>query len=286
MGPSVRFSSAAEQLSGKLGAGSSRRRWNSRLRARVVPRSAAMSTHDEPACDARGFRTGERTPEQRLRPEADRRAAALGYSGALAPRRAGRDAHDGRARAGRGALFRPLDPAARGGGADRRHHARAGGEVRLARSAFRGPVSAIVMVLAWSTAVGRWPHLLRRAADRMDRARARDRRRRAGEAAGARLSALGAARDQGARSCRPPAGGRPSRSKPIRPRSSARRCVVHHAGGQPVRGVLRHAGVLPRDQRVAAAASSSSRSSRARAGCACCASGTTSSRTWSAMSGW
>ena len=29
-------------------------------------------------------------------------------------------------------LFRPLDPAPRGGGADRRHHARAGGEIRLA----------------------------------------------------------------------------------------------------------------------------------------------------------
>ena len=60
--------------------------------------------------------------------------------------------------------------------------------------------------------------------------------------------------------------------------------AITPAVGQFVR-VLRHAGVLSRHQRAAAAASWSSRSSRATRGCACCASGTTSRTIWSSYVG-
>ena len=71
----------------------------------------------------------------------------------------------------------------------------AGREVRHA-PAVPQPVSAIVLVLLLTALIGLVLTLLRRAADRMDRARAGDRRGRAGKAAGARLSALGLSRDR------------------------------------------------------------------------------------------
>ena len=108
--------------------------------------------------------------------------------------------------------------------------------------------------------------LLRRAADRMDRARAGNPRRHAGAAARARISALGAARDQGrdrARGVDADGGGR------IQHRRNGRHGPDrHHAGGQPVHPVLRHADFLSGSATCRCGASWSWRSVRATRGCA------------------
>ena len=77
--------------------------------------------------------------------------------------------------------------------------------------------------------------------------------------------------------------GRPSRSKPIRPKSSAPRSPrSRRRSASSWCSSARWCSSSPPTRRCAR--SWSSCSSRATRGCACCASGTTSSRIWSAMS--